>query len=81
MCTADVETWLIERLKYHGVDVYAGDFETLQERLGYVIVINQVACVIAGRYEGKPKSYGEIFEKLYSTKLPKVPRTEVKTGS
>ena len=80
MSAHDVETWLIERLKYHGVDLYAGEFKSLQERLGHTIVVNEVACVIAGRYEGKPKTYGEVFEKLYSAKLPKVPRgTELNT--
>jgi hypothetical protein len=76
----DAENWLLERLKQHGIDVYvAGEFATLQARLGHVIVTNRYGPVVAGRHNGKPETYAQLFERMYGTPLPTVPRgTDIK---
>jgi len=76
------EDWLVERLKHHGVDVYAGktEFPSLRDRLAHVIRSNRYRSVIAGRHERKPETYAEVFERLYGIKLNEVPRgTNVNT--
>lgn len=72
----DAETWLAERLKQHGHDIYAGGpYETYADRLGVCIVRNGVACVIVGRGpNGRPESYRDFWERLYSRSLTDVPR-------
>lgn len=70
--TAD---YLLERLKHYGVDVYqGGPFNTLRDRLADVLIRERMASVIVGRYNGKPQSYGELFEQVFGVKLKDVPR-------
>lgn len=76
----DPEVWILERLKQHGIDVYIeGEFPTLQARLGHVIVANKFGSVVVGRHNGKPETYEQLFERIYVTRLPSVPRgTDIK---
>jgi hypothetical protein len=75
MSDIDPETFLLERLKQHGVDVYAGGpFECLRDRLGTAIIENRFGMVIVGRSNGKPESYEALFERIYGVKLKDVPR-------
>jgi hypothetical protein len=69
------EDWLLERLKQHGIDVYVdGEFPTLAARLGHVIVTNRYGPVVAGRHNGKPETYAQLYERIYGEPLPAVPR-------
>lgn len=71
----DPELWLADRLKQHGVDIYAGgEFASFRDRLARAIITNKFGTVIAGRHEKKPESYGELFERIYGIKLNDVPR-------
>lgn len=71
----DPEMWLAERLKAHGIDIYfPGDFDALRDRLAYAIRTNRCESVIAGRRDGKPESYAQVFERVYGMKVEDVPR-------
>lgn len=77
----DPEQFLLERLKDHGVDVYApaGPFECLRDRLAQVIVDNRFGSVVAGRHNGKPERYEDLFQRIYGTKLPAQKREAVQS--
>lgn len=65
---------LLERLKHHGVDVYqGGPFESLRDRLAYVLIRERMSAVIVGRHNGKPETYGERFERVFGVKLRDIP--------
>lgn len=68
----DPEQFLLERLKDHGVDVYApvGPFECLRDRLAQAIVDNQFGSIVAGRHNGRPERYEDLFLRIYGAKLP-----------
>lgn len=67
------ENWLLERLKDHGIDVYVDiPFETLRDRLAHAITSYGYGPVVAGRHNGKPETYEQLFERLYSAKLKNV---------
>lgn len=72
----DRQEWLVNSLQARSVDIYAppGPFDSLRDRLGQAIVDNGFGPVIAGRHNGKPESYADLFERIYGTKLPKAPR-------
>lgn len=72
MNVIDPESWLLQRLQQHGVDVYAppGPFDCLRDRLAQAIVDNQFGTVVVGRHDGKPERYEQLFERIYGTKLP-----------
>lgn len=64
------ESWLLERLKDHGVDVYAGGpFETLRDRLAHVLVTERMGSVVVGRHGGKPETYEQLFERVFGITL------------
>lgn len=64
------ESWLLERLKQHGVDVYqGGPFATLRDRLAWVLVTERMGPVVVGRREGKPETYEELFERVFGVTL------------
>lgn len=67
------ETWLANRLRQHGCDIYAGGpYATYADRLGACIVRNRVQTVIVGRSPaGKPESYAQLFERIAGKPLPK----------
>jgi hypothetical protein len=69
----EAETWLAERLKAHGCDIYAGGpYASYADRLGAAIVRNGLACVIVGRgKDGKPESYAQLFQRIAGKALPK----------
>lgn len=70
----DAETWLLNRLKNHGVDVYAHGpvFDSLRERVATAIVENRFGLVVVGRHNGKPETYEALFERLFGLKLKDV---------
>lgn len=65
------ETWLAERLKAHGCDLYAGGpFEHYRDRLRATILANGVQRVILGRNKaGMLEDYAQAFERLYAEPL------------
>jgi hypothetical protein len=67
----EAEAWLTERLKDHGVDLYADGpvFTHFRDRLRKVITDNRIESVIIGRREGKPETYAACFERLYEQPL------------
>ena len=71
LAPVDAETWLLNRLQQHGVDVYAGGpFTCLRDRLAHAIVTYQHGPVIAGRGpNGRPESYEALFARMYSVTL------------
>lgn len=75
----DAETWLLERLKAHGIDPYApaGPFDGLADRLAYVIAANRYGPVVAGRHQGKPETYEQFVLRAFGIKLKDVPRDTV----
>jgi len=68
------QDWLLERLKAFGADVYAGEFESLEQRLAHTIIEHRLEMVIAGKREGKPATYRDAWELIYGKKLKDVPR-------
>jgi hypothetical protein len=77
----EAETWLAERLKAHGCDIYAGGpYAAYADRLGACIVRNGLACVIVGRNpDGKPESYAQLFQRIAGKALPKKATTSEST--
>lgn len=73
---ADAESWLLQRLQQHGVDVYSpkGPFSCLRDRLAQAILDNQFGPVVAGRHNGKPEAYSDLFQRIYGIKLTDAPR-------
>lgn len=67
----EAESFLLERLKDHGIDVYADGpvFAHFRDRLRKVITDNRIGPVIVGRREGRPESYQQAFERLYGEPL------------
>lgn len=66
------EGWLGDRLREHGVDIFAGasDHAIRRERIRAAIVEKGLAPVIVGRArDGKPLTYSQAFERLYGTPL------------
>lgn len=75
MATDTGESWLLERIKLFGADVYAGDFPSLRDRIGHTIVQHGIATVIAGRGpDGKAETFSQAFKRIYGTSLPTVSR-------
>lgn len=76
----DAESWLANRLKNHGCDIYAHDPQApWLDQLGACIVANGMQCVIMGRNRetNKPESYAQCYQRLAGKPLPKksdVPR-------
>lgn len=70
----DPEGWLINRLKWHGVDIYAGSYACWRDRIGNSILNNRFGMVVVGRHNGKPETYEQVFERIYNLKLKDVPR-------
>jgi hypothetical protein len=70
----ETETWLAERLKQHGCDLYAaGPFAHFRDRLRATILANRMQAVIVGRNKaGTLENYAQAFERLYGE--PLVPR-------
>jgi hypothetical protein len=70
----EAETWLAERLKQHGCDLYAGGpFEHFRDRLRATILANRMQAVLLGRNKtGALENYAQAFERLYGE--PLVPR-------
>lgn len=68
------EFWLFDRLKLQGVDVYVdGNFESLRDRLAFVISANGVADEIAGgRRAKRPETYAAVFTRIYGVPFPAV---------
>lgn len=65
----DPELWLAERLQQHGIDIYAGgNFQTLRDRLEHAIITNRFGPIVAGRHQGKPENYSQLFERMYGCK-------------
>lgn len=66
------EEFLLQRLKDHGIDVYAsaGSTGCMRDWLAQAIVDNQYGSIVAGRHGGKPERYEQLFERIYGTKLP-----------
>lgn len=79
----EAESWLANRLKDHGCDIYnGGPYEHYADRLAACIVRNGMACVIIGRKDGKPESYAACFERIFGRPLvPKVSRKLAKEGA
>lgn len=76
----EAEAWLTERLKDHGINLYADGpiFPHFRDRLRKVITDNRIGPVIVGRREGRPESYSACFERLYGEALvPKSSRAKV----
>lgn len=71
------EAWLAKRvLEQTNVDVYTGitDRDIRRERMRAAILEHGLAAVVLGKGAGgKPESYQQIFERLYSQPL-NVPR-------
>ena len=69
----EAESWLGERLKAHGCDLYADGpvFAHFRDRVRKVILDNGMACVIVGRHDNKPESYAQTFQRLYGEPLGK----------
>ena len=67
----EAETWLAERLKQHGCDIYAGgSFEHFRDRLRATILANRMQCVILGRNKaGSLENYAQAFERVYGEAL------------
>lgn len=77
------EFWLFDRLKLNGVDVYVdGNFESLRDRLAFVISTNGVADEIAGgRRAKRPETYAAVFIRIYGIPLPAIaPRRKQKAA-
>lgn len=76
--TVDPETWLAEKLKACGVDIYAGGtFGRFRERLRWAISNSPgIADRIIGRRAGNPETFRDCFERLYGEALD-VPRGTV----
>jgi hypothetical protein len=72
----DAETWLLERLKQHGIDVYAstGQFDSLPDRLAHVIAQSGFGPIVAGRHHGKPETYAQFVLRAFGIKLSKTPK-------
>lgn len=72
----DPTEWLFERLKQHGLDVYAptGQFDSFGEQLGYVIAVNHYGPIVAGRHAGRPEIYQQFYVRIFGRQLPTVPR-------
>lgn len=69
------ESWLLERIKLFGADVYAGDFPTIRDRIGHTIVEHRIETVIAGRGpDGKAETFSQAFKRIYGVPLPNVSR-------
>lgn len=66
MTRHDSEAWLAERLKAHGVDIYAGgEYPTLRDRLAHAIVREHYGTVVVGKHEGKTQNYDQTFERIF----------------
>lgn len=67
------QEWLLSRLIRFGADVYMdGQFASLGERLGKVIVANAIESVIAGKHEGRAVTYRQAWERIYGLDLPEI---------
>jgi len=70
LAPVDAETWLLNRLVQHGIDVYVdGPFECLRDRLAHALVAYRYGPVVVGRHEGKPETYEQLFERMYGLTL------------
>lgn len=76
----DPEGWLINRLKWHGVDIYAGQYTCWRDRLGHSILNNRFGMVIAGRHNGKPETYEAVFERIYGITLKDLAKQSAKAA-
>ena len=75
MTDQDPETWMAQRLQSHGVDIYdGGEFVTFRDRLAHAIVTNRFGLVVAGRHNGRPENYDQLFERMYGLKPQDVVR-------
>ena len=75
MPTIQEEHELAERLKAHGIDIYAGgEYPSLRDRLAHAIVRERFGTVIAGRHDHRPETYGGWFERLYSCRAEQIAR-------
>lgn len=65
----EAETFLLNRLQDHGIDVYSGgDFESLRQRIATVLTENRYGLVVVGRHNGKPENYEQLYERVYAVK-------------
>lgn len=69
LAPVDSETWLLNRLKQHGIDVYDGEFDCLRDRVAWAIVSYGYGPIVAGRHNGKPETYEQLIERMYAAKL------------
>jgi hypothetical protein len=71
----NAETWLFNRLKAHGVDVYARGIEVtcLRDRIAAAILDNRWGLVVLGKHNGKPENYEQAFQRLYGIQVTDTP--------
>jgi len=71
------EIWMAGKLKQHGASIFDGlsTIEQRRERVRQLILANQLAGEKCGTREGKPVTFREAFEALYSEPLQIQERT------
>lgn len=79
----DPETWLAERLKARGIDIYASkqEFGSFGNRLAHAIVSNRYGPIVAGRHNGKPETYEQFVLRALGIKLKDVALTPPKRST
>jgi hypothetical protein len=66
---AELEAWICERLQLR--DLFAGvtSTETRRDRLKVVLLERELTESIAGRADGKPITWRDLFKQLYDEEL------------